>query len=50
MALQHNKKLADLLLDNDIGVPGIPHQLLSNGFPYVGLYHGGPIQGMVENI
>lgn len=29
--LWHNKKLAGLVLDNDIGVPQLPHELLSNG-------------------
>lgn len=35
--LWHNKKLAGLLLDNDIGVPKLPHELLSNGGPSGGL-------------
>ena len=35
--LWHNKKLAGLWLDNDIGVPQLPHELLSNGGPSGGL-------------
>lgn len=35
--LWHNKKLAGSLLDNDIGVPQLSCQLLSNGGPSVGL-------------
>lgn len=35
--LWHNKKLAGLRLDNDIGVPQLPHELLSNGGPSGGL-------------
>lgn len=35
--MRHNKKLAGLVLDNDINVPKLPHELLSNGGPSGGV-------------